>query len=242
MFTTQRGKMHHKLANTFKGPYICTDLLPNDNLKLTPLNGIKPISAHKNNCKKGITRPDHLLLNDTSDKADNKNETDNDNEPIFNYSDELSHQPLDNLLLDDNEPVIIHQLNPGTEENDEPEPHPTNPTDDSQPESTQPSPDPIATGTRRKPGRPAGTSVSQSEKDTASNLFDTANLTKRPLTRSNKRAEELLIPLQPGTVPLEKQLNRAYDALKDVLKRKKRKEGKEMRDDTELDDSTDDDD
>ena len=233
--------MHHKLANTFKGPYMCSELLPNDNLKLTPLNGIKPITAHKNNCKKGITRPDHLLLNDTSDNS-TLNKTDPKTEPIFHYSDELSRQPLNDLLLDDNETLIIPQLDPGTEENDEPELHPTTPPDDSHHDSTQPPPDPTPTGARRKPGRPPGTSVSQSEKDAASNLFDTANLTKRPITRSNKRAEELLIPLQPGTVPLEKQLNRAYDALKDVLKRKKRKEGKEIRDDTELDDSTDDND
>ena len=200
---------------------MCTEILSNDNLKLTPLNGIKPITAHKNNCKKSIVCPDHLLLNDTSDTIVN---TDNPtNKPLFNYSDQLAQQPHTNWLLDDNAELNITHLDPGNEENEEPEPHPTTPPDIAEPE-TPPPQDPTSTGARRKPGRPPGTNVSQSEKDSASHLFDAANLTRKPLTRSHKRAEELLIPLQPGTVPLEKQLNRAYDALKDVLKRKKRKE------------------
>lgn len=107
------------------------------------------------------------------------------------------------------------------------------PTRDSPPVS------PTQTGARRKPGRPPKLDASQSDQDKAELLLQSANLTKRPLTRSHKCAEELFIPLQHGTVPLEKQLNCANDALKDALQKKKRKEGKKLYRDAELDSETD---
>ena len=51
--TTQRGSMHHKFANRFKGPYVIVAFLGNNNLQLKPLHGGKTIRVHKNNCKKG---------------------------------------------------------------------------------------------------------------------------------------------------------------------------------------------
>ena len=40
--TTQRGAMHHKFANCFKGPYIIVAFLANNNLQLKPIHGGKP--------------------------------------------------------------------------------------------------------------------------------------------------------------------------------------------------------
>ena len=178
--TTQRGKMHHKLANTFKGPYMCTDILSHDNLKLTPLNGIKPITVHKNNCKKGLLRPEHLLPNDTSESSADFTYSSDDN--LFDYSNQLAQPPTEGWLLDDDSDTNIPHLDPGTEENDKPEPHPTTPPELPDVEPTQP-PVQSSTGAKRKPGRPPGATVSQTDKDTASQLLDTANLTRKPLTR-----------------------------------------------------------
>lgn len=110
--------MHHKLANTFKRPYFCTDILQHDNLQLTPLNGIKPITMHKNNCKKGLLQPEHLLINDTSEQTLN-NPTSLDN-PLFDYSDQLAQPPMDPLFMEDDSNTTKPQINPGTEEIDEP--------------------------------------------------------------------------------------------------------------------------
>ena len=60
-------------------------------------------------------------------------------------------------------------------------------------------------------------------------VHNTAEHSKRHLMRSHKRVEELLIQLQPATVPLEKQLNRVYHAIKDALQRKERRKGKKWK-------------
>ena len=127
--TTRRGKMHHKLANTYKGPYMCTDILDNDNLLFTPINGIKPIRMHKNNCKKRLIRPNHLLLTDTSQKQPSPTSHDTH---IFDYSDQLSQSNMDIIILEEDD--ILPQTNPDIEENYEPQPQPTQPTDDNDPD------------------------------------------------------------------------------------------------------------
>ena len=60
---TQRGKLHVKLAQPFKDPYICIKILHNNNVALTPLAGGKVIHTHLNNCKVVPLIPDHLVLN-----------------------------------------------------------------------------------------------------------------------------------------------------------------------------------
>ena len=60
---SQRGKLHIKLAQPFKGPFICIEILKNNNVPLTPLSGGKVIHTHKDNCKIVPLRPNHLILN-----------------------------------------------------------------------------------------------------------------------------------------------------------------------------------
>ena len=138
--------MHQKLANTFK--YMCTEILDNDNLLLTPINSIKPIQMHKNNCKKGLIRPNHLLLNDTSQNQPSPTSPDTH---IFDYSDQLVQSNLDVIIMEDDD--ILLPPDPDNEETDEPLLHLTNPQDDNEPEPTPlPSPPPPApTGARQKP-------------------------------------------------------------------------------------------
>ena len=135
---------------------------------------------HKNNCKKGTIRPEHLLLNDTSDTTAPQTST---YEQLFGYSNQLA-QPNDKVIYmeDDSNPISAHP-DPGIEENDEPEPHPTTPPDEHEEQPPAPS-SPTShppTGARRKPGRPPKSDVPQSDRDKASTLLDTANLTKKHL-------------------------------------------------------------
>ena len=58
--TTQRGLLHHKFADRYKGPYKILAFLDNNNVQLTPLGSGRPISTHVNNCKKTIVRFAHL--------------------------------------------------------------------------------------------------------------------------------------------------------------------------------------
>ena len=60
---SQRGKLHIKLAQPFKGPYICVKILHNNNVALSPLAGGKIIHTLINNCKIVPQRPEHLVLN-----------------------------------------------------------------------------------------------------------------------------------------------------------------------------------
>ena len=60
--TTQRGLLHHKFADRYKGPYKILAFLSNNNVQLTPLGSGRPISTHVNNCKKAIVRFAHLEL------------------------------------------------------------------------------------------------------------------------------------------------------------------------------------
>ena len=60
--STQRGKLHHKIARPFKGPYVCLSLLRNNNLELVPVDGGRKIHAHIDNCKLAQLRPSHLTL------------------------------------------------------------------------------------------------------------------------------------------------------------------------------------
>ena len=110
--TSQRGKMHHKLANTYKGPYMCTDLLDNDNLLLTRINGVKTIKMHKNNCKKGIIRLEHLLLNETSQTPAPQAHT---NEQLFDYSDQLAQTNI--IYMEEDGNLLPMHSDPGIEEN-----------------------------------------------------------------------------------------------------------------------------
>ena len=52
-----------KLAQPFKGPFICVKILHNNNVALSPLAGGKIIHTHLNNCKIVPLQPDHLVLN-----------------------------------------------------------------------------------------------------------------------------------------------------------------------------------
>ena len=62
METTQRGLLHHKFADRYKGPYKILAFLDNNNVQLTPLGSGRPFSTHVNNCKKAIVRFAHLEL------------------------------------------------------------------------------------------------------------------------------------------------------------------------------------
>ena len=62
--TSQRGKISFKLAHTWKGPYICLEHLPNNNLRIKPLSGRKIETVHKNLCKLAPFRFQHLRMND----------------------------------------------------------------------------------------------------------------------------------------------------------------------------------
>ena len=48
--TTQRGLLHHKFADRYKGPYKIISFLDNNNVQLTPLGSGRPITSHVNNC------------------------------------------------------------------------------------------------------------------------------------------------------------------------------------------------
>ena len=100
--TTQRGAMHHKFANRFKGPYIIVAFLANNNLQLQPIHGGKTICVHKNNCKKGTMRNPSLRLNDTS--------TPNQTRPT---SPSNNYQPAEFFpsLLDDDDVIIPLHVN-----------------------------------------------------------------------------------------------------------------------------------
>ena len=60
---SQRGKLHIKLAQPFKGPYMCIEIPHNNNIVLTHLAGGIVIHTHINNCKVVPLRPNHLILN-----------------------------------------------------------------------------------------------------------------------------------------------------------------------------------
>ena len=60
--TTQRGLLHHKFADRYKGPYKIISFLDNNNVQLTPLGSGRSITTHVNNCKKAIVRFPHLEL------------------------------------------------------------------------------------------------------------------------------------------------------------------------------------
>ena len=60
---TQRGKLHVKLAQPFRGPFVFVNILHNNNVYLSPLAGGKIIHTHLNNCKIVPLRPDNLVLN-----------------------------------------------------------------------------------------------------------------------------------------------------------------------------------
>ncbi|MEL6275430.1 MAG: DDE-type integrase/transposase/recombinase [Bacteroidota bacterium] len=64
--TTQRGKIHHKFAKRYKGPYIClSSSADSPILILRPLRGGNVIHAHKNNCKLGSLREQLFDFNDS---------------------------------------------------------------------------------------------------------------------------------------------------------------------------------
>ena len=60
--TSQRGRVSFKLAHTWKGPYVCVEHLPHNNLLIKPLNGRKTEKVHKNLCKLAPFRDQHLRL------------------------------------------------------------------------------------------------------------------------------------------------------------------------------------
>ena len=60
--TSQRGLLHHKFADRFKGPYKIISFLENSNVQLTPLGTGRPITSHINNCKQAVVRFSHLEL------------------------------------------------------------------------------------------------------------------------------------------------------------------------------------
>jgi len=64
--TSQREGLHHKLAPSFKGPYIINKILKNNNLLLDPVNGSKQRTVHKNNCKLADFRHQHLIFDEDS--------------------------------------------------------------------------------------------------------------------------------------------------------------------------------
>ena len=97
----QRGKLHVKFAQPFKGPYICIQILHNNNVALTPLAGLKVIHTHLNNCKVVPLRPDHLVLNPLPATLSPSQKNDSSN--AFRYS-RYAAQPFE-CTEEDNAPT-----------------------------------------------------------------------------------------------------------------------------------------
>ena len=99
--TSQRNLLHRKFADRYKGPFKVVDLLPNNNLKLVPLDNGSPISTHFNNCKLGLTRPVRLERTYTSPSESQNHETYAD---PFRFSTQATHLPL--LFEDEDDDLL----------------------------------------------------------------------------------------------------------------------------------------
>ena len=66
ILTSQRSKISFKLAKKWMGPFICIKVLEHNNLLLKPLSGRKIIKVHKNLCKLGAMRKEHLHINESN--------------------------------------------------------------------------------------------------------------------------------------------------------------------------------
>ena len=65
VMTSQRDKISYKLANKWKGPYICLQHLEHNNLLVKLIAGRKVEKVHKNLCKPADFRLEHLRVDDT---------------------------------------------------------------------------------------------------------------------------------------------------------------------------------
>ena len=157
---TQRGKLHIKLAQPFKGPYMCIKVLHNSNVALRPLDGGKVIHAHLNYCKIVPLRPDHLILNPLPMWPSPSHYTNSAND--FRYSHHAAQlfecTDEDNAPTPPPAPDPPHSPSPARAHSPPP-PHPTpssaSPTNTSSPPSA-PAASPSGARPKARVGRPAG--------------------------------------------------------------------------------------
>ena len=91
--TTQRGLLHYKFADRYKGPFKIISFLNNNNVQLTPLGSGRSITTHVNNCKKAIVRFPHLELPQNNLASDVLT-------PEHNYANYWDYVPPSELLDD----------------------------------------------------------------------------------------------------------------------------------------------
>ena len=132
---SQQGKIHKKLAQPFKGPFICVEILKNNNIALNPLSGGKIIHTHIDNCKVVPLRPDHLILNPLPTPLSNAASTAND----FCYS-EHAAKTFDGTD-EDNAPTPPPRPPNSRSPSPPPPPSPPDPTPRSPPAPSPPPPD-----------------------------------------------------------------------------------------------------
>ena len=225
---SQRGKIHKKLAQPFKGPFICVEILKNNNIALNPLSGGKIIHTHIDNCKIVPLRPDHLILNPLPSLS-NIPSTAND----FCYSDHTA-KTFDSTD-EDNAPTPPSRPPTARPPSPPPPPSPPDPAPSppSAPSSTSPQPPPQPTGgARPKIGRPAGKKpMTASDKFKLRKQQEAAAKQTRPLTRGAKKLTGAeLLPYQHGRLPFEGRFNELVDKVASALSPKQRSLPKERKD------------
>ena len=220
VLTTQRDSFHRKFANNYKGPYQVVELLQNNNLKLSPLDNGKPVSTHRNNCKKASLRFPHLMVNQPIDRANAQTPP---YRPIPDYWDN-STTPA---VLDDM-PIIPEEEEPQEEQpNAAEEQLPPQQPDGQDVHMHAPPPPPAAADTEDdSPNMASGTTPHENisiERD-QSNPF--LNLAPRRTLRST--TDKTLHPYVYDELPLERRL-----AQKLTRKKRKNTEDPEQQEDVD---------
>ena len=251
--TSQRGKIHRKIARQFKGPFVCVRLLPNNNLELKPLSGRKLLKTHVNLCKLLPHRFQLLRFNDLTSlppfpPAPQKEEGQapeaallpadpgDDPEPEEQMSDDSSNPQSDQSDDSEIEEQELEVPEPNGN-NAEPEELPNPPNAPPMPPARPPDPErgpqppayrhpPAPRGRGRPPGR--GTST----RGTGARPKTTAGPAPVPpaTTRAQARDQNIQLPgYEYDPLPLERRLNKALKGFKDKISPAKKKKSDESK-------------
>ena len=225
---TQRVKLNIKLAQPFKRPFICVEVLHNNNVALSPLAGGKIIHTHLNNCKIVPLRPDHLVLNPLPTTPPSSNNSAND----FRYSQHSAESFV--CTEEDNAPAPPQPTAPPSRSlSPAPAASPLAPLPllllliwpPQSPPANPPAP--TASGGARpkvKLGRPTGKKpLTANDKFRLRKQQEAASKQTKPLTCGAKKITGAeLLPYQHGRLPFEGRFNELVDKVLSALTPKKR--------------------
>ena len=206
--TSQRGKMHHKFADRFKGPYTCLQELDNDNLYLVPLNEGKPISAHRNNCKLAPVRHAHLRFQNPTPLTTGT--------PALSQSRSAWDKTFPALLDDDDDGdlVLLDDLN--NEAEDDPELHAAVPAFADDTEGNPPTPPPPAALPLPSPNilvtppPPIPTPAARPDVRLAASSLPNIPAATGARPRTTRAAQPTLLPYVYDELPLEARLAKMF--------------------------------